>query len=266
MLKLAFLTLASLASAAAAPARNAAPCIVEVSPAATPSVAEEVRAADACRAARSGFADLFGDPVPPVRVVLWDRPGYRTGLDGDTAVVFWPSGRAADDRAADPAMLPHEIAHVLVAGRFYGRADDPSGGYGTPLADWLEEGVAIWVEPGWQREARIARARALPPERRDLATILASPHPASDRPSLLAIRDGAAPPSSRALWDFYPQSIAVLSFVHDRGGAVAVRALVRRLMADPSDPRGLAGLPGMPRHREGVLRAWERWVAEPAGP
>lgn len=221
---------------------------------------EEATARAACRSARAAFAELFGDSVPPVRLILWEKPGYRTGVKGDTAIVFWPVEHARGALPDDPAMLPHEIAHALVAARFFATDDGAAGDYGTPLPDWFEEALAIWAEPRSQRARRVEQARKLPPERRELSVILESPHPAAADVSILETRDGAPIPRDQALWDFYPRSIALLSFVFDRGGARAVRELAARLHADPDDRRALTGLPGLPHDEWGLRRSWHAWL------
>lgn len=231
------------------------------------------RALAACEAARSRFAELFGDSVPEVSVVLWDNPRYRVGVRGESAIVFWPSSSTMAALAPSPEVarkhvaaqwrevLPHEIAHVLLAVRFF--ADDTGvshDGYGTPLPDWLDEAIAIWAEPPASRRERVAYARALPDKWLDLETILSMSHPAANNSAAYTARDGTAAAPDRALWAFYQQSIAVLAFVHDAGGPEAVQELVRRLVADPDDPNALAGLPGLPEDFDGVLAAWSDWV------
>lgn len=244
-----------------------AACRVDAAAGTRASDAEKSRAMDSCRNARSAFAELLGDPVPPVRVVLWEQQGYRMGVDGHTAVVFWPVDRTRAVLPEDAAVLPHEIAHVLLAARFDGAAGEAGAaedGYGTPLPDWFEEGVAIWAEPRGQRAGRVAQARALPPERLELRSILRSSHPAAADDMVLAARDGGAIPADRELWDFYSRSIALLSFVFEQGGAEAVGALADRLVADPADARALAGLPGLPAEHAEIRQAWDAWIAAPA--
>jgi len=236
------------------------------------------RARAACETARARFAELFGEPVPGVRVVLREQFGYRTGVQGGWAVIYWPTD-AAMRRVVRPVsaagtyadaqwreVLPHEIAHALLAARFYGDDDAPMprGGYGTPLPDWLDEGVAIWAEPLKSREKRLAQARALPAARLDLQTILSSPHPGAGNAAALAMRDGAPPPRDEALHAFYPQSIAVLGFVFDAGGRAAVVELARRLVRDPDHTAPLAGLPGLPADPAALQAAWEEWLASGA--
>lgn len=228
----------------------------------------------ACETARSSFAELFGEPVSGVRIVIWDRPNYRAGLLRDQAAVFWPSSEVMSARVVDPAaaerhvasqwreVLPHEIAHVLLAARFYGDAESPlPAGYATPLPDWLDEAVAIWAEPEESRKKRVEQARALPAERLDLQSILTSPHPAIGNAAAYTARDGTAAIADETLWAFYPQSIAVLAFIHELGGSEAVRELTRRLVTDPQDAAAILGLPGLPEEMDDIVAAWERWLA-----
>lgn len=233
------------------------------------------RAFEACAVARERFAELMGHPVPEVRVVVESRRGYRAGTAAGRAVILWPSSASMAARArasggADQAaghvaaqwreVLPHEIVHALLATRFYPDGDLPEEGYGTPLPDWLEEGAAIWAEPARSRRSRLATARELPRVQRDLRAILEGEHPAAANRDALAVRDGAAPPSDQALWDFYPQSIAVVEFIYDQGGRPAFRELARRLADDPEDPEALVGLPGLPARMDRLVARWERWL------
>jgi len=230
------------------------------------------RALEACGAAQERFAELFGAPVPEVVIYLEDRSGYRTGVRGGRAILVWPTTRAMVGRLSGPRdavaahvaeqwrdVLPHEIAHVLLAARFF-RDGARSPGYGTPFPDWFDEGVAIWAESPAQREARLAQARALPEELRALSGILGSAHPAARDASILRIRDGAAIPDDEALWTYYPRSIAVVAFVFETGGQAAMRALAERMLADPDGPVRLEGLPGFPATAGEVEALWEAWM------
>lgn len=244
------------------------------------TAADAARARAACETARARFVQLFGEPVPAVRIVLWDRPGYRTGTIGDRAAIFWPTAAAMVERARGAGaaatahyisdqwrnVLPHETMHALLAARF--DVDQSSGtaaSYGTPFPDWFDEGVAIWAEPLEHRRARLAQARALPEARRDLRAILTATHPAAGTAAVPAIRDGAGPPPNEALWAFYPQAIAVVTFVYNAGGKAALRELARRFIARPAAAYAIADLPGLPADFAGVVAAWETWLGRPAG-
>jgi hypothetical protein len=252
---------------AAAPA--AASCVID----GRDVTAEDAdRALRACVAARGRFVELMGEPVPQVLVMVEERAGYRVGILEGHAVVLWPSshamarqvgeGPAADAHIASQwrDVLRHEIAHALTAAHFFPEGEFESTGYGTPLPDWFEEGVAIWAEPRASRESRLAAARALPDDRLDLRSILTMRHPAAGNAAAIAVRDGAAAPLDTSLWDFYQQSIAVLAFVHGLGGAAAVRELATRLTTEPGDPAAAVGLAGLPGTFEALEAAWWEWL------
>jgi hypothetical protein len=266
-----------LVIAGAGPAGGAAPtesaCRIEGD---ALTAADERLARSACEAARRRFVELVG-AAPAALIFVEERDGYRIGILDGQAVVLWPSSRIMRARVGAGAgtgagadayvasqwsdVLRHEVAHALTAAHFFPDGEFESTGYGTPLPDWFEEGLAIWAEPAPSRETRLAAARALPAERLDLEAILTMRHPAAANPAALAVRDGAAAPRDQALWDFYQQSIAVLSFVHDEGGPEAVRELATRLRSDPADDRAIVGLPGLPDSFAEVRAAWRDWIA-----
>lgn len=262
-------------SRAVQPARQepAAPCAVAVDSAVVPEAADEALAHTACDMARARFAELFGEPVPEVRVILWERPHYRMGLLSGEAAIFWPSSEAMTPRTKDRAaaeehvaaqwreVLPHEISHILLAVRFFRDSGaTPPGEYGTPLPDWLDEAVAIWAEPQTSRQRRVEQARELPDEYLDLHTILTTPHPATGRSAAYVARDGTARPADFTLWAFYPQAIAVLAFIHEHGGTAATSELVRRIQDEQEGPQAVAGLPGLPADFEQVDALWREWL------
>jgi hypothetical protein len=252
--------------ALAAPA--AAECSVGGS---TSEGADVARARTACEAARARFGQLFGDSAPSVHIALHDGGGYEVANAGAVGIVFWPNSRGLvpggttasrawlDAQWAE--VLPHEIMHALTMAQFYSDGDvNGHGGYGTPLPDWFEEGIAIWGEPRESREGRLAQARALPGHRRELFGILRGAHPVAANPTLIEARPGATVPQDEALRAFYPQAIAILSFLFDHGGPAAMRELARRLVRDPGDEGAVLALPGLPDSHTALLGAWERWL------
>lgn len=258
------------------PDASSAQCEVATESGTPAATGDEIRARAACQTARARFAELFGDPVPEVKVILWEEAHYRMGLLRGEAAIFWPSSQAMTPSTEDSAaaeqhvaaqwreVLPHEISHLLLAVRFFRDAPATRAGeYGTPLPDWLDEAVAIWAEPTESRDRRVEQARELPTEYRDLHTILSTPHPATGRSAAYIARDGTARPADFTLWAFYPQAIAVLAFVHEQGGTAATTELIRRLLSDLSEPAGsdvLAGLPGLPSEAAAVEAAWNAWM------
>jgi hypothetical protein len=239
--------------------------------------ADEARALAACESARQRFAELFGHAAPRAHVVLHDQPDYEVALVQDIGVVFWPATPSLTRVAESPEspespeshrpaqqwteVLPHELMHALTMAHFYahGSAVD-SAGYGTPLPDWFEEGIAIWGEPAESVAGRLAQARRLPAERMDLHALLSGRHPAAANPGIVAAVPGAAVPADAALRAFYPQSIALVAYVHARGGAKAMAELGRRLHAEPRSSAVLAALPGLPTTMAAVERDWQEWL------
>lgn len=258
----------AFASGTPGPSHDADPPACSVSGSAAER-GDDALAIAACARARHRFELLFGTPAPRSHVVLHDEPGYEVALVRDVGVVFWPnSGALPRDAPAAwrnlqwAEVLPHELMHALTMAHFFadGDAVDP-GGYGTPLPDWFEEGIAIWGEPESTRTARLAQARQLPPQRLRLQAILEGRHPVAANPALLQAAPGAAVPRDEALRAFYPQSIAVLSWIFDRGGSAAVAELGRRLALDPADTRAVAGLPGLPLTMDLAEGDWQEWLA-----
>jgi hypothetical protein len=232
--------------------------------------ADEARALAACDIARQRFSELFGQTSPRAHVVLHDQPDYEVGLVQDVGVVFWPATptltQVSESRGSGrqwAEVLPHELMHALTMAHFYAhRGAVDSAGYGTPLPDWFEEGVAIWGEPAESVAGRLAQARLLPAERLDLQSVLGSRHPAAANPGIVAAVPGASVPRDDALRAFYPQSIALIAYVHARGGTEAMTELGRRLRANPGDRRALAGLPGLPAAMVAVERDWRAWLQD----
>ena len=70
----------------------------------------------------------------------------------------------------------------------------------------------------------------------------------------------APPPPSPTVANFYAYSATLLRYLHHRGGAAAVRQLLRRYVEAGDLTVGLAGLPGLPSTPSGVQRDWEAWV------
>lgn len=87
-------------------------------------------------------------------------------------------GSAADVADHWTATLPHEIGHMLLEADFF-----PSGrpnalqGYGTPLPDWFDEAVAIWMEPDSVRQRRLVGARRNLDEVPPIGTLISIEHP-----------------------------------------------------------------------------------------
>jgi hypothetical protein len=299
-------------------------------------VAGEAPAADravvqrACERARASYADLFGVSAPPIRVYLSEHPLFDGRYEREWWALRWPTaaaqeavGRKLGFRPTGPGqfgsledwladnreqLLPHEIGHLFVATAL-GVTDLPGGSihqqagrvYGTPLPDWFDESVAIWMEPRTHRDARLARVMVPgrpPPE---IAAVLGSTHPAAGaamtgyartvtiRTSVGPCRGVCTPVDTRtkrittrvdslgrasvdtAYLDpeddsasdvadtFYAPSLAVMTYLHDRGGRAATAELFNRLKQDPAPRAQLAGLPGIPSDSAALQADWEVW-------
>jgi hypothetical protein len=266
--------LATILACMAGPAHGSGACSVSGSASAPSDV---TRARAACDTAQRRFSELFGTQAPAALVVLHDRPAYELALAGDVGIVFWPNGAAlaagvgggeGKDGRADAhwrEVLPHELMHAMTMAHFFAHGNVANhGGYGTPLPDWFEEGVAIWGETMESRRARLEQARLLPAARRDLYAILGGAHPAAGNAMLMAPIPGADLPPDDALRAFYPQAIAVVAFVFESGGPPAMAELGKRLRQDPRATHPLVNLPGLPDTAEELLRAWADWMAEEA--
>jgi hypothetical protein len=148
-----------------------------------------------CEEARERFAKLFGARAPEVRVVVSREDAISAGITHGVVTIWFPSTdrweeaaerlgfkhRDADAFVSDQwhNTLPHEIAHQLLVARLFpaGLAPD-SMRYGTPLADWFDEAVAIWSEPDSMRERRMADLREIAPHV-SLRDLLQWEHPAA---------------------------------------------------------------------------------------
>ena len=287
------------------------------------SAAERRLAAAACRSSAARFRELFGDPVPRGRLVIQpdfaieiaiEEHGWR--LDWPSLAVLEKAAALLDVRPADrdefarehwTISVPHEIGHLMVGVRFPGSeargADVALTRYGTPLPDWLDEALAIWMEPAEHRESRLIQARESsdPPLasdimswRHELAERGVEPGvsftrtrretcttrcPPGDVPGTTVITRRVTsdlrvvvdttrhPPSSTPREPerpFYPMSFALLAFVHERGGARAIAELTNRLRIDPLYRAPLVGLPGLPDTDAGVEAAWRAWLSTSA--
>ncbi|HEX8211067.1 MAG TPA: hypothetical protein VF584_12915 [Longimicrobium sp.] len=178
----------------------------------TCDVAGQAPAADlelarsACERARASYTDLFGVPAPPMRVYLSERPVVGAQFEQGWWALRWPTsatletvGRKLDypptgagqydsleGWLADirDSVLPHEIGHLFLA-TVIGVTDLPPGSahhgatrdYGTPLPDWFDESVAMWMEPRANRDARLARVMGAAQSPPSIAAVLATPHP-----------------------------------------------------------------------------------------
>ena len=271
-------------------------------------------ARSACDEARRRFAAVVGVP-PAGTITLSDRGGLSAFTQGDRWALDWPTssrlasgvatgsdGGAEARRFIDEQwqqVLPHELGHIMFGAWLYSPGRDQLGDYGTYMPDWVDEAVAISMEPPLIRADRLAQARAfttMPP----LAEVLAFRHPFhGSRDEAFSTRVVSSPPcggycprerptdtrvitervfrdgrmtvdtayyaGERALETdplarFYVLSYALWAYVEARGGRPAIDALIQRLRRNPRDPGALAGLPGLPRTLAAVESDWITWL------
>jgi hypothetical protein len=252
-------------------------------------------------------------------VVLSSSDGLSASTTGNRWTLTWPTsatlgatmrGRAdsvaetrrfVDEQWRD--VLPHEIGHIMFGAWLYSPGRDQLGEYGTYMPDWVDEAVAISMEPESTRASRLEQARrfaVVPP----LAEILAYRHPfrgnrdeafstrvvssppcdgpcRRERPSDTRVitervfRDGRVtidtayfagerPLETDPLARFYILSYALWSYIETRGGRPAIDTLIERLRRNPRDATILIGLPGLGSSLAAIDADWRRWLARVA--
>jgi len=270
----------------------------------------------ACARVELRFAELFGDRAPAGGILLSRDPGIASEAGYGKWHLRWPVTARLREAArslgkTDPSVidewettLPHEIGHVMLAAYFYPNALPVADGeYGTPLPDWFDEAVAVWMEPPAMRRERLAQSRAMLTHAA-LAQILRQRHPFADltdgayqtriilngpcrricgkrtRPTdtqrivSRVFRDGRV--EAETTWfagdalardepeaRFYAHSFAILQYIVDRGGRSAVHGLSGRLRQNQFDASVLIGLPGLPADSVALEHDWHSWLARP---
>lgn len=270
----------------------------------------------ACSRARDRFAAILGGP-PSGTITLSATEGFTGYTEAQRWSLIWPtSAHLAAGMAGSSAgpsdsegrrflaeqwrdVLPHEIGHVMFGAWLYSPGRELSGEYGTYMPDWVDEAVAISMEPDTIRASRLEQARmfrTLP----QLAEVLAFRHPLSgDRTQAFSTRVVSSPPCEGAcdrerptdtrtitervfrdgrvavdtayvagaqrlesdpLARFYILSYAVWSYIENRGGREAITVLVSRLRRNSRDTAALAGLPGLPPTMAEVDADWRAWL------
>ena len=139
--------------------------------------------ADICQRIGDRWTDLVGTRAVPGSIRLVDRDGYH-GVQTDT---YWTlesplpqrkrndaSYRKQDGilRYFAEAIIPHEAGHhvfgVYIGSRRWGASTNQ---YSTQFPDWLDEGVAVWMESAKIRDGRMKAIRNTTPSLDRLATL-----------------------------------------------------------------------------------------------
>jgi hypothetical protein len=261
------------------------------------------RARAACMQARNRIAALFGQPAARVVLRFVDTPPRaQFEVRRDTVIAFVPTGKGGrmeygsfDQWAATAA---HEIAHNL----FAARSGTPHR-YGPDRGDWFMEAVAIWAEADADRDRRMRQLWADGRNRLPLREVLrmhhpnyaAGPRPARierlimdicrvpcpGRPDTVVVRqtilaDGTERVDTLAATTphidqqalvvaFYGIAYSVLAFIHDRGGAAAVRLVEERIRAGNARDAVL-GVGDLPATFAAFEAEWSKWLELAATP
>ena len=307
-----FLALVVLAlGACALPNPGPDPCVVTGGAPRT----DVSRARDACTQARQRFAATIGE-APAGTIALSPSQGLSTFTEGGRWTLTWPmsSRLAAGMSRSNPSdaetrrfldeqwqeVLPHELGHIMFGAYLYSPGRVLSGEYGTYMPDWIDEAVAISMEPQRIRADRLAQARAFT-QRPPLGEVLRFSHPfGGSRTEAFSTRIVSSPPcegpcarerpadtriiTERVFRDgrvtvdttyvagergleadplarFYVLSYALWAYIDARGGRRATDTLIERYRRNPRDLAAIAGLPGLPATAAAVEADWHRWLA-----
>ena len=309
---MAFLALVVIAlGACALPNPGPDPCVVTGGAPRT----DITRARAACTAARERFAATIGE-APAGTIALSPSQGLATFTEGGRWTLTWPmssrlTGSMSRSNPSDTEtrrfldeqwqeVLPHELGHIMLGAYLYSPGRTLGGEYGTYMPDWIDEAVAISMEPQRTRSDRLAQARAFtrPPP---LAEVLRFSHPyGGSRTEAFSTRIVSSPPcdgpcarerpgdtriiTERVFRDgrvtvdttwvagertletdplarFYVLSYALWAYVEARGGRRATDTLIERYRRNPRDAAAIAGLPGLPATAAAVEADWRRWLA-----
>ncbi len=181
----------------------------------------------------------------------------------------------------DAITLRHEVGHAMYAAMYWpdavGTGQDR---YGTPAPDWLDEAVAIAMEPP-DAQARhlaafIGAARQRPREIPDLAGFLASEHPVRGARLASALARGPKSDSGVQMMvtsghfpgvdTFYGQSLLTGLFLAETSGNPQILAPISRAIADGLDfdawlARDGASF-GLPSTVAALQPRWDAWLQQ----
>lgn len=165
--------------------------------------------------------------------------------------------------------LGHEVGHLmlfhLVEGEGAGIEALLRASYATRLPDWLDEAVAVFMEPLGMRRQRIAQLRGLRGRLIPFSTFFSMVHPFAGKGL------GGRPAPARAgdalqAAVFYAQSLAVLDFFLHREGPGLVRALLEGYRTGLDTPAAIDAFyrgrrRRLPRDLDALQAAFVTWLA-----
>jgi hypothetical protein len=130
-------------------------------------------------------------------------PGLTTTRADGTRVVSRRIDLQADHRDLLSSVLPHEVAHAVLAGQF--------GDH--PVPKWADEGIAMLTEPDTRQQKYLRDLGRFREDKRLLTT-----------GDLIQSNDY---PEVRSLGAFYAQSVSLVDFLSREKGAPVFTAFVR---------------------------------------
>lgn len=236
-------------------------------------------------AAHERFVALLGKTPPRAALVLADPAKVDAQwknqapylLHGAKWVMTWyshhpmgeglwpPYGQTNQIGGGDP--LPHETAHIMLVYVVNSGCSmalkQKFNGYGSYLPDWVDEGVAIYVEHQAIRTA----------QRKLMADSLDSRIPfkeffAMDHPGAPKIGGKVNPESGHGFAGgmnrahiYYMECVTALEFLEAAGGVEYVRKMIKALQVGTPMEKTLKYLPVQyPRDLDELEKVWANWI------
>ncbi len=193
----------------------------------------------------------------------WVLPWYAHHPMGEN---LWPAyGRTNQIGGGDP--LPHEAAHLMfvfvVNSGCCAALKQKFNGYGSYLPDWLDEGIAIYVEHQAIRDAQRELMADNLDERIPLAEFFAMDHPGA--PKIGGKPNPAAGHGFAGGFDrariYYMECVTALEFLEAAAGAEGVRKIIKTLQGGSKMDKAIKHLPAhYPQDLDGLEEVWVEWI------
>lgn len=197
------------------------------------------------------------------RGAKWMLPWHSRHPYGDG---IWPAyGETTQIGGGDP--LPHEAAHLMFV--FAVNSGCSAGlkqkfnGYGSYLPDWLDEGVAIYVEHQAIRTAQRELMSRKIEDRIPFREFFAMDHPGAPK-----INGKPNPASGHGFSGgfgraqiYYMECVTALEFLEAVAGVEGVRKIIRTLQTGATMDKTLKHLPAhYPRDLDGLEQIFVAWI------
>ncbi len=180
--------------------------------------------------------------------------------------------------------LRHEVGHALYAAMYWSTdaGSTPQGRYGTPAPDWLDEAVAIAMEPVESQARHFAAfvnvAKQRPRDVPDLADFLASEHPVRSAGLAQALARGPKSDSGvqmmvagrgdrfPGLETFYGQSLLTALYLAETSGDPRILVPISAAIAEGLDFDAWLARDGAAYNLPGTVAElqprWEDWLRQ----